>query len=210
MDKTESLPPALSLLHSERPRNVNWFQAAALLFGDWGTSRLYVLGLAFLVAGRSSFWLIAGMSLLILAVGWAYTQICRIYPDGGGVYTAAKQTSRLLGVVGALLLFADYTVTASLSAVEAFHYFGLGHQHVVAAESVDAGDKIIPDTTDQTSEREPLWSIKSPGLWAIISIGVIGAVNLLGPKHTAGYAIFAAVGMVAITLLVVFFALPRL
>ena len=68
----------------------------ALLFGDWGTSRLYVLGLAFLVAGRTSFWLILAMSLLILAVGWAYSQICRLYPDGGGVYTAARQRSRLL------------------------------------------------------------------------------------------------------------------
>ena len=38
-------PEALSMLASERPRNVNWFQAGALLFGDWGTSRLYVLGL---------------------------------------------------------------------------------------------------------------------------------------------------------------------
>src|SRR3954451_16723238 len=123
-------PAALNLLASERPRNVGGLGAAALLFGDWGTSRLYVLGIAFLVAGRSSFWLIGAMSLLILAVGWAYAQICRIYPDGGGGYTAAKQRSRLLGVVGALLLFADYTVTASLSAVEAFHYFGLGHQHV--------------------------------------------------------------------------------
>src|SRR5215211_2804195 len=92
-------PAALALLASERPRNVNWFQAGALLFGDWGTSRLYVLGLAFLVAGRSSFWLIAGMSALIIAVGWAYTQICRIYPDGGGVYTAARHRSALLGVV---------------------------------------------------------------------------------------------------------------
>src|SRR3954454_545771 len=109
-------PQALALLSSERPRNVGWLQAAALLFGDWGTSRLYVLGLAFLVAGRSSFWLIAGMSALILAVGWAYTQICRIYPDGGGVSPAARQRSQLLAVVGALLLFADYTVTASMSA----------------------------------------------------------------------------------------------
>ena len=41
------------------------------------------------------------MSLLILAVGWAYTQICRIYPDGGGVYTAAKSRSKTLAVVGA-------------------------------------------------------------------------------------------------------------
>src|SRR2546421_4087398 len=96
MDKDQrALPPALSLLSSERPRNVNWLQAAGLLFGDWGTSRLYVLGLAFLVAGTSSVWLIAAMSLLILGVGWAYTHICRIYPDGGGVYTAAKSRSQI-------------------------------------------------------------------------------------------------------------------
>src|SRR5436189_431057 len=135
-------PAALALLSAERPRNVGWIEAAGLLFGDWGTSRLYVLGLAFLVAGRSSFWLIAGMSGLIMAVGWAYTQICRIYPDGGGVYTAAKQRSRLLGVIGALLLFADYTVTASLSAVDAFHYFGPGaHNHAQVA-TADPGDDI--------------------------------------------------------------------
>src|SRR5438874_3627142 len=119
-------PVALALLASERPRNVGWLQAGGLLFGDWGTSRLYVLGLAFLFAGRSCFWLILLMSGLILAVGWAYTQICRIYPDGGGVYTAAKSRSKTLAVVGALLLFADYTVTASLSSLDAFHYFGLG------------------------------------------------------------------------------------
>src|SRR3954447_12184504 len=95
-------PEALTLLASERPRNVGWLQAAGLLFGDWGTSRLYVLGLALFFAGRTSFWLILLMSLLILAVGWAYTQICRIYPDGGGVYTAAKTKSRTLAVVGAL------------------------------------------------------------------------------------------------------------
>src|ERR1700685_2696559 len=83
-------PEALSLLAAERPRNVTWLQAAGLLFGDWGTSRLYVLGLALFYAGRTSFWLITAMSLLILAVAWAYSQICRIYPDGGGVYTAAK------------------------------------------------------------------------------------------------------------------------
>src|SRR6187551_2086336 len=132
-------PAALAMLASERPRNVNWFQAGALLFGDWGTSRLYVLGLAFLVAGRSSFWLIGAMSLLILAVGWAYTHICRLYPGGGGVYTAGRRRARILGVIGALLLFADYTITASLSAVEAFHYFGLGKERAMVAQVDQAG-----------------------------------------------------------------------
>src|SRR5438270_267897 len=152
-------PAALAMLASERPRNVGWLQAAGLLFGDCGTSRLYVLGIALFFAGRTSFWLILAMSLLILAVGWAYTQICRIYPDGGGVYTAAKNKSRTLAVVGALLLFADYTVTASLSALDAFHYFGLPLQkHAQVAEHKeaanagtqakisDAGDTIITES----------------------------------------------------------------
>src|SRR5438876_9146030 len=150
-------PQALALLASERPRNVGWRQAAGLLFGDWGTSRLYVLGLAFFFAGRTSFYLICGMSVLILAVGWAYTQICRIYPDGGGVYTAAKHRSRMLAVVGALLLFADYTVTASLSALDAFHYFGLGahHEHVARGEvdpPPDVGDQLDPHRQRESSE----------------------------------------------------------
>lgn len=202
------------MLHSERPRNVSWLQAAGLLFGDWGTSRLYVLGLAFLVAGRSSFVLVCAMSALILGVGWAYTQICRIYPDGGGVYTAAKARSRTLAVIGALLLFADYTVTASLSAVDAFHYFGLGaHPAVVETKGdVDAGDKISIHREEAASGdgREPLFSWNSPGLWALISILAIGAFNLMGPKHSAGFAVLAALGMMAITLLVVFCALPTI
>src|SRR5436190_23647685 len=146
-------PAALALLSSERPRNVGWLQAAGLLFGDWGTSRLYVLGLAFLFAGRTSFWLICAMSVLILAVGWAYTQICRIYPDGGGVYTAAKSRSRTLAVIGALLLFADYTVTSSLSSLDAFHYFGLG---AVETEQVDSSSppKLDPATNPDTVKVE--------------------------------------------------------
>src|SRR5689334_2944578 len=184
-------PAALAMLASERPRNVGWLQAAGLLFGDWGTSRLYVLGLAFLFAGRTSFWLILAMSLLILAVGWAYTQICRIYPDGGGVYTAAKSRSQVLAVVGALLLFADYTVTASLSAVDAFHYFGLGHQHQVQEHHTDPGDDIRL-VTDEGGVKETLFSLRSPGLWAIVSLVIIGAFNLMGPKHTSGFALIAA------------------
>src|SRR5215208_5992048 len=144
-------PAALALLASERPRNVGWLQAAGLLFGDWGTSRLYVLGIALFFAGRTSFWLILAMSVLVLAVAWAYTQICRIYPDGGGVYTAAKRRSRVLAVVGALLLFADYTVTASLSALEAFHYFGLPlekHAQVERAKEEARSPEAVPPDHD--------------------------------------------------------------
>jgi amino acid transporter len=221
-------PLALTLLASERPRNVGWLQAAGLLFGDWGTSRLYVLGLALFFAGRTCFWLILAMSGLIMAVGWAYTQICRIYPDGGGVYTAAKSRSRTLAVIGALLLFADYTVTASLSSLDAFHYFGLGapeQRQVEAGASadkielatnqydprpnVDAGERLTPHRESPPSAKEALLSWRSPGLWAIVSIFAIGAFNLMGPKHTGGFAIAAAIGMVFITLLITAFAIPQ-
>src|SRR5688500_6015952 len=155
------------MLSSKRPRNVNWFQSAALLFGDWGTSRLYVLGLAFLVGGRSSFWLIAAMSLLILVVGWDYTHICRLYPDGRGVYTAVRRRARILGVIGALLLFADYTVTASLSSVEAFHYYGLGkHEQHSAQVYKDPGDRIIlPDSAESQAATTQERIEKDPPLW---------------------------------------------
>src|SRR4051812_16812023 len=219
VDTAREKPAALALLTSHRPRNVGWLQAGGLLFGDWGTSRLYVLGIAFFFAGRSSFWLILAMSLLVVAVGWAYTQICRIYPDGGGVYTAAKRRSRILAVVGALLLFADYTVTASLSALDAFHYFGLPlqkHEQVDAVSAAqpatsarDAGDHLDVHRQTPASEADKLLAPDSPGLWAIVAILVIGGFNLLGPKHTGGFAIAAAVGMVGITLLITFGALPQ-
>lgn len=96
-----------------------------MLYGDWGTSRFYVLGLAFYFALYSSFWYILGVGLLVGAVGWAYTVVCRVYPDGGGVYTAARQISPLLSVIGALMLFANYAVTAALSAFDGMHYLGL-------------------------------------------------------------------------------------
>ena len=110
--------------HQERPRELKWYHAGPMLYGDWGTSRFYVLGLAFYYALYASFWYILGVGLLVAAVGWAYTVVCRVYPDGGGVYSAARQLSPILSVIGALLLFADYSVTAALSAFDGIHYFG--------------------------------------------------------------------------------------
>jgi nucleotide-binding universal stress UspA family protein len=107
-----------------------------MLFGDWGTSRLYVLGLAFYYAGHASFWFMAAMSVLLVGVGWAYQVICRLYPCGGGVYSSCRDRSHTLAVVGALLLCADYIITAALSALDAFHYVHLPHAHLWACGSI--------------------------------------------------------------------------
>ncbi len=38
-------------IETQRPRNVDAKGAAAILYGDWGTSKAYVIGLAFAFAG---------------------------------------------------------------------------------------------------------------------------------------------------------------
>lgn len=124
------------LIQGHRPRVLHWYHAGPMLFGDWGTSRLYVLGLAFFFTGQSSLWFMGAMSFLLIAVGWAYDVICRHFPDGGGVYSAARQRSEMLAVIGGLLLCADYVVTAALSALDAFHYLHVPHPELWAAAGI--------------------------------------------------------------------------
>jgi amino acid transporter len=120
----------------KRPRNVDWKRAAAILYGDWGTSKAYVVGLAFAVAGYASFWLIAAMCVLTALVGVNYMIICRLYPDGGGVYASVRHRSEVIAIVGAFLLIADYLVTAAISALSAFAYLGVPHPEKFAAMAI--------------------------------------------------------------------------
>src|ERR1700676_3246277 len=121
---------------TKRPRNVDTPRAAAILYGDWGTSKAYVIGRAFAIAGYSSFWLIAAMCLLTALVGVNYMAICRHYPDGGGVYASVRHRSEILSIVGAFLLVADYIVTAAISALSAFQYLGVDYTEVFAGGAI--------------------------------------------------------------------------
>ena len=121
---------------SNRPRNVDAPRAAAILYGDWGTSKAYVIGLAFAVAGYASFWLIAAMCVLTAIVGVNYMVICRHYPDGGGVYASVRHRSHVLSIVGAFLLIADYIVTAAISALSAFQYLHVPRPELFAAGAI--------------------------------------------------------------------------
>jgi len=121
-----------TVVESERPRDVNIAQAASILYGDWGTSKAYVIGLAFALAGYSAFWLIAGVSFLNILLGLNYIIICRCYPNGGGVYASVRRRSEILALVGGFFLVADYIVTASLSALSAFQYLGMPHPEICA------------------------------------------------------------------------------
>jgi amino acid transporter len=121
---------------TKRPRNVDAPRAAAILYGDWGTSKAYVIGLAFAAAGYSSFWLIVAMCVLMALVGVNYMAICRHYPDGGGVYASVRHRSEIISIVGAFLLIADYIVTAAISALSAFQYLGWPNPEILAGVAI--------------------------------------------------------------------------
>jgi amino acid transporter len=171
-----------------RPRNVDWKRAAALLYGDWGTSKAYVIGLAFLAAGFSSFPIILAVCALTGLVGINYIVICRHFPDGGGVYSAARSQGRLLAVVGALLLLADLTVTAALSGWSALSYITSGAEHI-------AWIKFVRDHI------------------ALTTIGmllVIGLINYYGPKHSGTLAVALALPTLIVVIILIVFSVPHL
>ncbi len=119
-------------LSTSRPRVIGWLRSAAILDGDWGTSICYVLGIAFYRAGYFSGWHLLMMLVFTALISFNYIAICRLYPGGGGVYSSVSHRSRILAVIGALLLSADYVVTASLSVLDACHYLALGNPELWA------------------------------------------------------------------------------
>jgi amino acid transporter/nucleotide-binding universal stress UspA family protein len=173
--------------HVKRPRNVDWKRAAAILYGDWGTSKAYVIGLAFAVAGYSSFWLIAAMCVLTALVGINYMVICRLYPDGGGVYASVRHRSEVISIVGAFLLIADYLVTAAISALSAFQYLGVPHPEKFAALSILVIGVLNLMGPKQTGGLAFLISI--PTVIVVIALGLFAlphmgdAIGHLQPLH---------------------------
>src|SRR5438046_6766509 len=173
---------------ANRPRNVDWKRAAALLYGDWGTSKAYVIGLAFVAAGFSSLPIIRAVCALTGLVGINYAVICRYFPDGGGVYSAAKSQGRLLAVVGALLLVADLTGTAALSGWSALTYVISGAEHV-------------------------MWLRFLKDHIAFTTIGVLlilGFINWFGPKHSGSLAVALALPTVIVVIGLIAISAPHL
>ncbi|PYK15593.1 MAG: amino acid transporter [Verrucomicrobia bacterium] len=170
-----------------RPRNLDWKRAAALLYGDWGTSKAYVIGLAFVAAGFSSLPIILAVCALTGLVGINYAVICRHFPDGGGVYSAARSQGRLLAVVGALLLLADLTVTAALSGWSALTYITSG------AENIE-------------------WIRMARDHIALTTIGmllIMGLINYFGPKHSGSFAVALALPTAVIVILLIALSAPH-
>ncbi len=176
---------ALVLKRVERPRDLKWYQAGAMLYGDWGTSKAYVLGIAFAFCGHASWFFLGLMSALTALVGICYMIICRVYPDGGGVYSSVKHVSQTLAVVGAFLLIADYTVTASLSALSAFQYLNVPHPEqwaVAAILTIGAINWLGPGKGGSIAVVIGLTASIAAGVLFLFTLPALSHVQLVWPK----------------------------
>ena len=184
-----------------RPRNVDWKRAAALLYGDWGTSKAYVIGLAFVAAGFSSFPIILAVCVLTAIVGFNYIIICAHFPDGGGVYSAARQQSRFLASTGALLLVANFVVTAALSGWAAVSYFGVPTEHAaIATMALVLVVGVMNFFGPRHSGSASIW-LAVPAVFVVLMIIGLSAPHLttayLEPRHDdLGHTWVAFVGVI--------------
>jgi amino acid transporter/nucleotide-binding universal stress UspA family protein len=80
--------------------------------------------------------IILAVCILTAIVAYNYVIVCAHFPDGGGVYSAARSQSRFLASVGALLLIANFIVTAALSGWAAASYLGVPGQYAPAAAMI--------------------------------------------------------------------------
>src|SRR5205085_12528505 len=130
--------------------------------------------------GYASLPIILAGCVLTGLVAINYAVICRYFPDGGGVYSAARSRGRLLAVVGALLLIADLTVTAALSGWSGLSYFNIPilKEHIV-------------------------WA-------TVGMLLLMGVVNWYGPKHSGSFAVTLAVPTVLVVLVLLALPAPHL
>ncbi len=100
----------------------------------------------------------------------------------GGGYSSGRMLHPSLGAIGAILLMANYVVTAAISTYEAVRYIGAPFDLPVE------------------------WA---PGL-TIVAILLIGALNYVGPRRAGVFALFVAIAAVIISLILAACTLPRL
>ncbi len=190
---------AIIVKNVERPRELKWYKAGAMLYGDWGTSKAYVLGIAFALAGHASWFYLGLMAAFTALIGFCYTIICRVYPDGGGVYSSLRNRSRIFAVIGALMLIADYVVTASLSALSAFQYFNVSHPEIWAIGAIlmiGAINWIGPGKSGSIATLIALMASVAAGVLLLFTLPHLHDLSLQLPKQSfsKGWSVFT--GMV--------------
>ena len=183
-----------TLGRGERPRTVGTMQAATILDGDWGTSIAYILAIGLALFGPKAPWFLLIIGVIMLVVALGYEVVCKMNPDGGGVYRSLRKlggtTGKTLSVIGALKLLADYFVTITLSGTDAFHYGG-GETWFV---------HMLPTA----------FSYAAPYLWLATICAFLYLINYFGPHIAAAVAAPVSLAAFILGIGLALFAIPLL
>ncbi len=159
---------------------LGYFLAWAVVYADIGTSIYYVPGLLFTEFGSvtpspaAAFVLATGLVFVLLSL--KYVDVAARYPDGGGVVSVASDAfGPMLGALGGILICVDYFLTGAISSVSGFNY--------VAALYPPFGQWIVPA--------------------ACTAILLLGALNYIGIRESAGLTALLAVASLLVNLVVV-------
>ena len=156
------------------------FLCWAVVFADIGTSIYYVPGILYgHFQGRSAIFVAMTLVVFVLLTV-KYAEVAWRYPEGGGVVTVASRALHpFAGLLGGLFILVDYFLTAALSALSGVFYLAV----------------LFPSLTG--------------GAVVAITIGalaVLGLLNWLGIKESAGVsaviAVIAAVTQLAVVVAV--------
>ncbi len=158
---------------------LGWFLAWAVVYADIGTSVYYVPGLLFTELGgrtpspAAAFVLTTGLAVILLAL--KYVDVAARYPDGGGVVSvAADAFGETIGSLGGILICVSYFLTAAISVVS-------GWQYLAAA---------VPVLEN--------WVM----VGACGAVVVLGLLNYIGIRESAGVTAVLAVASLVVNVLV--------
>jgi amino acid transporter len=98
----------------------------AVVFADIGTSVYYTPGILSQRFGTHSALFVGLVFVVFVLLALKYAEVAIRFPEGGGVVSvAAKAFHPLVGLVGGLLILADYFLTAGLSATSGAIYLSV-------------------------------------------------------------------------------------
>jgi amino acid transporter len=98
----------------------------AIVFADIGTSVYYTPGILFQRFGTHSALFVDLVFVVFVLLAFKYAEVAVRFPEGGGVVSvAARAFHPVAGLVGGLLILADYFLTAGISATSGVIYLSV-------------------------------------------------------------------------------------
>ncbi|MEO0157214.1 MAG: APC family permease [candidate division WOR-3 bacterium] len=166
-------------------REIGWFSAFSMGFGDVGADVFIALGVTMLYAGGAAFFAFAITAIAYVAISLAYAELAPAYPYAGGVHTYALRTWNSLGsFIAGWAILLDYMLCLSLFATAAAGYVKF----------------LIPGVEGMALQLGPL-TLRSLGLIAALIVILLIAVNYFGVKYSAEMnAGIVALGLYGLTI----------